>query len=120
MKLKVDENLGHSVAELFRQAGHDTTTVPSEGLCSASDRALAEACRQDARALVTLDLDFGNPLLFKPSEHHGFAILRVPGKGSLKYLSDLARMLIRRLAEGEIRGKLWIVEAGRIREHIED
>jgi len=69
MKLKLDENLGRSVAELFRQAGHDTTTVPSEGLCSASDRAVAEACRQDARALVTLDLDFGNPLLFNPSEH---------------------------------------------------
>jgi len=34
MKLKLDENLGRSVAELFRQAGHDTTTVPSEGLCS--------------------------------------------------------------------------------------
>jgi predicted nuclease of predicted toxin-antitoxin system len=29
MKLKLDENLGRSVAELFRQAGHDTTTVRS-------------------------------------------------------------------------------------------
>ena len=120
MKLKLDENLGRTVAELFRQAGHDTTTVPSEGLCSASDRAVAEACRQDARALVTLDLDFGNPLLFKPSEHHGFAILRLAGKGSLEYVLDLTRTLIRGLAEREIRGKLWIVEIGRIREHIED
>jgi len=27
-----------------------------------------EACRAEGRCLVTLDLDFGNPLLFKPSE----------------------------------------------------
>jgi hypothetical protein len=29
---------------------------------------LIEMCRDDGRALVTLDLDLGNPLLFKPSD----------------------------------------------------
>ena len=29
MNLKLDENLGHTAAELFRQAGHGVETVPT-------------------------------------------------------------------------------------------
>ena len=68
MRLKLDENFGRRSAEFLVAAGHDVATVPSESLCRASDREVAQVCLAEGRCLVTLDLDFGNPLLFKPSD----------------------------------------------------
>ena len=39
MKLKLDENLGHTSADLFQLAGHDVEMVQGEGLSGASDAA---------------------------------------------------------------------------------
>ena len=63
VKLKLDENLGRHAATLFRDAGHDVATVPDQGLSGAEDRRIIEASRSERRCLVTLDLDFGNPLI---------------------------------------------------------
>jgi len=68
MRLKLDENLGHLVQELFRKASHDVATVAAEKLPSATDRDVIEACQRERRCLVTLDLDFGSPLLRQASD----------------------------------------------------
>ncbi len=120
MKLKLDENLGSRAVELFVQAGHDAATVQSEGLFSAEDQDLIEICRRERRCLVTLDLDFGNPLLFKPSECAGLAVLRLPRKPSHHDLRAAVRTLIGGLGQGNIDGKLWIVQKGRVREYQEE
>lgn len=117
MRVKLDENLGGRGVELFRQTGHDVATVPEQGLCSSLDRTLIEICRTEHRCLVTLDFDFGNPLLFKPSDHAGIAVLRLPAKPSPEDLLDAVRTLIGGLAQRRIEGKLWVIQRGRIREY---
>lgn len=117
MRLILDENLGNRGGELFRDAGHDVATVSSQNLCSAPDPTLIDICREERRCLVTLDLDFGNPLLFKPSEYAGIAVLRFPPKPSPEHLIDMVRTLIAGFRQGEIEGKLWIVQRGKIREY---
>lgn len=77
MKIKLDENLGHSVVQVFRRAGHDVETVRQENLSGASDRRILEICQAEERCLVTLDLDFSNPLIFDPALYPGIAVLRV-------------------------------------------
>ncbi len=119
MKLKLDENLGRRAVQFFVQAGHDAATVASEGLCSAADRDLIEACRREGRCLVTLDLDFGNPLLFKPSNYAGIAVLRLPRKPSHDDLLAAVETLIGGFGKENIDGRLWIVQKGRVREYQE-
>ncbi len=69
MRLKLDENLGHREAEILRSAGHDVASVVEQNMCSASDTDLINVCSKEERCLITLDLDFGNPLIFKPSQY---------------------------------------------------
>lgn len=67
MKIKLDENLGARGAEWLRAAGHDVATLYEQGMTSSSDGELIQHCRFEQRCLVTLDMDFSNPLLFLPT-----------------------------------------------------
>ena len=117
MRLKLDENLGIRCANLLRSADHDVTTVAEQNLCSSTDKKLLETCKAEKRCLVTLDLEFANPLIFKPAETEGIAVLRLPPKPTPDDLLDTVRTLIGGLSQKEIRGKLWTIQRGRIREY---
>lgn len=120
MQLKLDENLGARGAETLTQAGHDVATVPGQKLCSSPDRNLIRVCQSEKRCLVTLDADFGNPLLFKPPEYSGIAVLRLPRKPTPEDLQAEVKTLAQALLERSIVGKLWIIQRGRIREYQPD
>jgi predicted nuclease of predicted toxin-antitoxin system len=120
MKIKLDENLGERGAGLFRAAGHDVATVPQQRLSGASDHELIEVCRREGRCLVTLDLDFSNPLIFKPWEYGGIAVLRLPNRSTDKDLWDACGVLIRGMRVADVQGRLWIVHGGRVREYRPD
>ena len=120
MRLKLDENLGRRPQELLRQYGHDVATVADERLGSAADEVIIQTCRRERRSIVTLDLDFGNPLLFKPSENAGIAVLRLPPKPNHADLMAAVRTLIGGLEKSDIGGKLWIVQTGHIRVYEEE
>ncbi len=117
MQLKLDENLGNRGMELLRKAGHQVATVSEQKLCSASDKTVIEVCREEKRGLVTLDMDFANPLVFNPSLYSGIAILRLPSRPTLQDLLEAIQTLINALINKNIEGKLWIIQRGRIREY---
>lgn len=67
------------------------------------------------RCLVTLDLDFSNPIRFPPSRYHGIAVLRLPARFEAGILDDLITVLVEALRSDAIDGQLWVVELGRVR-----
>ena len=115
MKLKLDENLGRRCIDLLTAAGHDVATVAAQSMSGAEYRDLIEACREEDRALVTLDLDFSNPLSFPPHLYAGIAVLRLPSQPSYPSLVAIVRTLIDALKKEQLKGRLWSVEGNRIR-----
>jgi predicted nuclease of predicted toxin-antitoxin system len=115
MKMKLDENIGQRGKALLIEAGHDISTILEQNLQSAPDPTVIEVCRVEQRCLVTLDLDFSNPLQYKPSEYSGIAVLRLPKRPSPQDLLDTIVTLINALKTETIIGKLWIIKRGQIR-----
>ncbi len=120
MKLKLDESLGRRGRQMIAAAGHDVASVADQGLEGSLDGDLLKYCRAEGRCLVTLDLEFANPLVFLPSRYPGIAVLRIPQKASATDLLMLIETLMEALKSEVLIGKLWIVEIGRIRVYEEE
>lgn len=75
MKFKIDENLPVEISELLIEKGHDTKTVNDEKLKGTSDSILIDICRQENRALITLDMDFSDIKSYPPEEYNGIIVL---------------------------------------------
>jgi predicted nuclease of predicted toxin-antitoxin system len=117
MKLKLDENLGKGPRDIFTNAGHDVKTVAGQHMAGSSDHVLISAINSEHRCLVTLDVDFANPLLFPPHTYSGIVVLRLPSRPTYDDLVTLCHTLVAAFQKGEIRGKLWIAQTGRVREY---
>ncbi len=117
MKLKLDENLGPGIAEIFRAASHDVRMTREQGLGGSQDAVLIEVCRAEERCLVTLDLDFSHILNYPPERYTGIAVLRLPEPMSYQDLREAVRTLVKAFEKREISRKLWIVSRGRVREY---
>jgi predicted nuclease of predicted toxin-antitoxin system len=117
VKFKLDENLGRQVAKTLQMSGYDITSVPDQRMAGAADKVLIEVCRKEGRCLITLDLEFGNPLMFNPSDYPGIVVMRLPSKPSHQDLLDVVRTFTVALGQKDISGKLWVIQRGRVREY---
>jgi len=60
LRFKLDENVPGEAAASLREAGHDVRTALEQQLGGRSDEEVLNACRDEARILVTFDLGFGD------------------------------------------------------------
>lgn len=116
MKFKLDENLDVRLVHLMAEQGFEADSVLGESIAGVSDEGLFDACKRTGRILVTLDLDFANPLRFPPQSSPGILVLR-PKRQNLFHVRSLLSSLIPRLRVENMDGQLWIAEPGRVRVH---
>jgi predicted nuclease of predicted toxin-antitoxin system len=120
LKFKLDENIGRRGVELLKASGHDVMTVWDQGLEGIADEQLFEVCCAEARALVTLDRDFGQVMRFPPEKSAGIIILDVGPQVALRGILDRLKDFLAVLETRSASGALWIVEPGRVRIHLGD
>lgn len=114
MKFKLDENLDVRLVEVFQASGDQAETVLGQKLSGSADEAIYNHCRDQSHILVTLDLDFSNPLRFPPASTPGIFILRPPAP-TLPLIRQLIDSAIRFAKANEVAGRLCIIEPGRVR-----
>ncbi|MFG0282872.1 MAG: DUF5615 family PIN-like protein [Phycisphaerales bacterium JB039] len=126
MRFKLDENLPAAAAAVLRDAGFEVETVRDEDMEGAPDSDVIARCKTEGRCLVTLDAEFGNPLLYPPEEHRGIVLLRLPPRADraviLRTIETLRDALMMDREANGMRlglpgpdGRLWVIQPGRVR-----
>lgn len=114
MKIKIDENLPASVAELLRESGVDAHTVAEEDLAGAADPDLLDAVRSEDRMLFTLDRGFGDIRRYPPGTHTGIVVFRLDDEAP-----PAARAAVAQLVDShdldDLRGTITVVQKGTLR-----
>ena len=119
MRFKVDENLPAEFAQVLRSAGHDALSVFDQGLRGQGDSRIAQVCRAEARALVTLDLGFGDIRAYRPQDYPGLLVLRLRLQSKAHALAAFQRAMPL-LGRQPLTGRLWIIEDSQVRIRGED
>lgn len=114
MRFKLDENLPVGARDLLQQAGHEASTVADESLTGAADGDIAAVCRQEQRALVTLDLDFADIRAYPPADYEGIIVLRLRRQDKRMVLNVIERLLTP-LQNEPLVNRLWIVDERHLR-----
>jgi len=85
MRIKLDENLPFRLVDILNQMGHETDTVPQEGLSGQDDTRVWKAAQANGSFLITQDLDFSDIGRFRPGTHYGLLLVRLfnPGRDAL-------------------------------------
>ena len=89
-------------------------TAGDQLLAGQADQRVAEACRTEGRALLTLDLDFSDIRVFPPADYPGIIVLR-PSFQTIKNVRRLVGQVIAVLPTEPLAGRLWIVDEGQVR-----
>jgi hypothetical protein len=101
MRFKLDENLSTHLVPLLSEGGSDVETVAGEGLSGQPDHDIFEVCCSEGSR-------------FPPGETEGIVVLRPP-RPVLSLIRITLESALPVLRSNPLRGKLWIVEPGRIR-----
>lgn len=114
LRFKLDENIPREAVSLLRDAGHDVGTAIDQRLGGAADERVLGVCRDEARVLVTLDLDFGDIRAYPPASHAGVWVVR-PNVQSIGMLVELLRGALALAATEPVSNRLWVIEPGQVR-----
>ncbi|MCK4659205.1 MAG: DUF5615 family PIN-like protein [Phycisphaerae bacterium] len=114
MRFEIDENLPVEIVVRLHRAGYDAMTVPEQDMVGEADQHLAEVCRREHRALVTLDLDFADIRTYVPEQYSGLLVLRV-ARQDKRHVMAVFERIIPLLERATLTKHLWVVDERSVR-----
>ncbi len=114
MRFLLDMNLPPAMAEWLRSEGHDAVHVRELGIASLPDREIFVRAAEEARIVVTFDLDFGEIVGLARATGAGVLLLRLR-LARQPFLRERLRVAISEAAEALQAGAIVLVEDARIR-----
>ena len=114
MRFKIDENLPAEVAQRLVATSHDAPTILDQNMSGRPDQDDATICRDEQRALITLDTDFGDIRAYPPDHYFGLVVLRPTRQDKATILSLLDRIVPLFQVE-PLEKHLWIVDESSVR-----
>lgn len=112
---KVDENLPVEATIVLQEAGLDAMSVHDQEMVGSTDDTIADVCKAERRAIVTLDLDFADIRTYPPEDHFGLIVLRLDRQDKQHVVDVLAQLASKLTDDADLIGKLWIVNEQTIR-----
>lgn len=100
--------------EELSSAGHDAVSAVAQNLQGAADPRVMEVCREEGRALVTLDVDFADIRTYPPQEYSGIIVLRLRQLDIATIRTTVTR-LVPLLESRPVSKSLWIVDHHKVR-----
>jgi predicted nuclease of predicted toxin-antitoxin system len=114
MKFLVDMPLSPAVAAWLAEGGHDALHASEAGLSDASDADVLSRAREEARVVVTADLDYPRLLAMTGSKGPGLILFRGGDYSELESLERLGRVL-ETIPNSELSTSIIVIERDRIR-----
>lgn len=93
MKLRFDQGLPRSTAELLRKAGHDVFHTGEIGMARAEDPLIISRAVEDGRTIVTLDADFHTLLALTNASAPSVVRIRIEGLKAEQCAGVIERVL---------------------------
>lgn len=116
MHFLIDADLPRSTKELLHRYGHEAADVRDMGLGNASDRQIANFAQEHSLCLLTGDYDFSDIRAYPPSQYSGLVILKVPPNATAAVILSLLEGFLKQAQlAARLKGKLAIIEPGRVR-----
>jgi predicted nuclease of predicted toxin-antitoxin system len=116
LRFLVDADLPRDCVDVIRERGWEAAHVADVGLATAKDEQIADYARGNGLTLVTGDFGFGDIRNYPPHEYPGIIVLGFPNTWEAREIVSLVGAFFADVAiVADIKGKLAIVEQGRVR-----
>ena len=114
MRFLADESVYVAIVRALRDLGHDVVDLKEKKVYGVPDDEVFQLAVEQGRILVTMDLDFGNILLYPPGTHPGIIVLKL-FELTVDGATNILRDFIQKTDESQIAKALVIVEPHRVR-----
>lgn len=116
MRFLIDADLSYRLRDVFERYGHEAVHASEVGLGQSGDPEIATFARDTNRCLISGDFDFADLREYEPRHYAGIAILTLPRDALPPYIERVLSEFLEHIPSlMPLRGKLMIVEVGRIR-----
>jgi predicted nuclease of predicted toxin-antitoxin system len=115
VRLLIDQNIAARVADLLREAGHDTVHVSMLGLQRAEDDEVLRVALAEERVIVSEDADFGALLARAGARAPSFVLVRSAAPMTPDAQAFLLVAALGRLIDDLGSGCIAVVERARVR-----